>query len=106
MSTECALLMLAVTLCVSCVAVVYLACRIVLSYQKQLSAAAELAIREPYRVNPNQYMVLAHADKVASGRASSNEVVPAISEQHTPSQPTRQDDMPLSNGVVGPYEEE
>lgn len=105
MTLELALLLLCVTLSICCVAAIFLAFRVVVSYQKQLSAAAELAIREPYRVNPNQYMVLAHADKVASGRATSNEVVPALSEQPRPTPPVP-DDMPLSNGVIPAYEEQ
>lgn len=82
---ELALVVLVCVLSAACLGMTCLAVRVVLAYQKQLALAAELAIRFPYRVNPEDYARLGVADAIAADRTdASDETKAAVAGESAP----------------------
>ena len=69
---------LCITFVLGCLALVAAAVFLIWQFSKQLSLTTELAIRMPYRADPNDYGTLAVADAMAAGRKPSEAESPSF----------------------------
>ena len=90
-------LALCITFCLSCLAVVLTAAAVLCKFKTQLSLAAELASRMPFREDSFHYGRLAVADQVASGREAAPSALPLGGGSGKPAEPADQA-VPMSEG--------
>lgn len=80
MPIESAVVILVLTLALSCIAVVSLAVYLLVRFSRQLSLPLELALRQPYRVNPDHYGRMAYADAIAASPDTGDKPLPVDSD--------------------------
>lgn len=105
MPSEWAIGVLVTVLSVSCLVVVITAAYLLCRFSRQLSLPAELAMRFPYRVDPDHYAAMGYGDALGAARAGTDAALP-IHEKSTPVEPISDDAVPtLPAGYVPTPEE-
>ncbi|HUX15833.1 MAG TPA: hypothetical protein VMW52_05135 [Phycisphaerae bacterium] len=104
---EVAVVVLVVALSFSCVAIVGMAVWILARFSRQLSLPAELAMRFPYRVEPDHYAKMGVGDQLAAGRESVRGKLPYSEGREPHIEPTTEQPMPMMEpGFVPPVPED
>ena len=104
---EVAVVVLVVALSFSCVAVVGMAVWILARFSRQLSLPAELAMRFPYRTDPDHYAKMGVADQMSAGRQSGEGHLPETDGPEPKGEPAPEPALPMMEpGFVPPVPED
>lgn len=100
-SAEACVVVLAVTLALSCVSVAGIAVYLLVRFSHQLSLPNELAVRRAAAIDVERYSLMAIADQAASGRRATDaklEVPPGLLPQKTTDEQPQMEPVPMSDG--------